>query len=280
MLSGPLLAQSGLTITSPSFNSVVNPGQSITIQVNVPSGLLVQHITVAAPDLGTLIPVPSGPPFRVSIEIPQDAAPQKYVFGAFGTLAGGNSIESNEESIDVERSDHPAGVKIQPSTVVNLPVGHELPLAVRASYNDGTNNDVSNSTLTTYTSKNPRIAQIRNDGVLTAISPGSTEITITNAGVTALVVPVSVPNFLSVIPAEKRLYASATQQFDVIPTVKKLGPFTWSVSPLGYGLIDEDGRFFVSPLIPSVRDLVITATSLSDRTKMASAHVTVYPALT
>ncbi len=61
--------------------------------------------------------------------------------------------------------------------MLELAVGHDMPVRVYGTYGDGAIVDLSQSTQTAYTSQNPNIATVV-AGVVTAIAPGSTTIVV------------------------------------------------------------------------------------------------------
>src|SRR5271163_1711212 len=92
-------------------------------------------------------------------------------------------------SVDVERSDSPQSVIVDPSQI-ELPIGAQLPFSVTGYYTDGSIVDLSKSTQTTYQSQNPVVATVSADGVVIGIAPGSTQVTVDgNISVTVTVDP-------------------------------------------------------------------------------------------
>lgn len=272
----PLYSQSNITITSSATSSIIHPGETILIRVAIPVGWQNNGILIAAPGLQGFIAVPPVFPYEVSVPIPSNAPAKKYRLKAFTSISGGSLIESNTLSITVERPIRPTSIKIEPSRILELSVGAHFPLQVSAIYPDGTTADITDSTLTTYSTRNVAIATVQ-DGILQAVAPGATDLVITNAGVKALLVPVSVLALLTVKPDTARLYASEMEDFHAYPTVKKLAPFIWSVSPGGFGTVDQTGRFTASQSIASIHEVTVTAASVNDPGKRGSAIVTLFP---
>lgn len=81
---------------------------------------------------------------------------------------------------------------------------------------------------------------------------------------------------ISVAPATATLYASQTQQFT--PALSGLpAGVTWSISPAGVGSVSASGLYTAPSLILSSQIVTVTATSVVDPTKSASAAVTLSP---
>lgn len=273
-----LYAQPGITIASPQSGTVIHPGQSITIRLSLTTGMRPKSMGIASPELQTLIPVPETSPSEISFSFPEDVVSGTFTFTAFGTTLNNVELESNNLQFLIERADKPISITVEPSMIHDLAVGDHYPLHVSASFSTGTETDITHSTRTTYSTKNPEIAIVR-QGVLSALKPGHTEITVANSGITAPVVPVSVLNYVSIAPATAKLYGSMTEQFQVYPSVKKLGPFRWSVAPEGLGTINEEGRFTAPSYIAVLQKITVTATSTNDHTKSASVVAILYPPL-
>jgi hypothetical protein len=114
-------------------------------------------------------------------------------------------------------------------------------------------------------------------GFVTAVGPGTANITITNASVSTTV-PVTVPQPVRVLPTAVTLNPSKTRQFHVQlampygtdPTV------TWSLHP-ALGSIDGTGLYTAPSSVDSATRVVVTATSVADPTKSGSAEVQLLP---
>ena len=102
---------------------------------------------------------------------------------------------------------------------------------------------------------------------------GSTNVLPATAAV--LLMPVAV----SVTPANPILYSGQSQQFTANVTNATNTAVTWSMSPAGLGTLDATGRYAAPATVTTEQSVVVTATSVFDPTKSASATVWLMPGL-
>jgi len=82
---------------------------------------------------------------------------------------------------------------------------------------------------------------------------------------------------ISISPNSGALYAGQTQQFTA-NVINAINPsVTWSVTPSGIGSINSTGLYTAPASIATQQTVTVTATSVADNTKSASATVTLYP---
>ena len=86
------------------------------------------------------------------------------------------------------------------------------------------------------------------------------------------IVTVTVPVSVSVSPANATLSASQSQQFTATVTGSSNTAVTWSLSP-AVGTISSSGLYTAPGVIASAQTVTVTATSVADATKSASATV-------
>jgi hypothetical protein len=278
-LTTALRAQPSLRITSPADGTVVRAGQTLTVTV-VASGARFQQVIIISQDpIGFSRPL-MAPPYEFPIEIPADISPRRYWLTADGATAPGEGVRSDSISIVVERPDPPARLSAEPS-LLEMRVNDPGFLRVIATYADGSTADVSQSATTVYSSDSADIVKVTNDGRVTAVGPGSAKITIRNRGA-AVVVPVTVPQPVSIVPTSSSLYPSQTEQFyarvAISPSVSTNTSVTWSINP-PLGSISNTGLYTPPSSVDSVRSVTVTATSVADNTKSASAQVWLFPAI-
>jgi hypothetical protein len=182
-----LLAQT-LRITSPVDGTVVHPGQVVTVTASVSGGTFPYVILGAENPIGyseTLF----APPYQFSVPVPPRISLRRYSLMA-GCTASSKEGAYARVSIDVERPDAPVKVEVQPS-LLNLVVDGTGLLFAYATYADDATEDVSQSTLTKWSSDSPDVVTVTDDGRVIAVGPGAAKITMENAGQIA-VVPVTV----------------------------------------------------------------------------------------
>ena len=276
----PLWAQAVVQITSPADGAVVNPGKALTVTVTTPPGTVFTEVNVSGSNpIGWGLPAYLGPPYQISLPIPSLILPgRRYQLVAIALPSQGDDVLSAPIWIDVERPDSPASLEPDLPYLI-LPVGDsERLIRIVGVFSDGTKLDLATSTLTKYASSAPGIVVVDTEGKITAVSPGTASINVTN-GTAQTVIQVTVPPAISVMPAAKRLYASQTQQFTSWANYGDLASVTWSINPPGVGTVSPTGLYTAPASIASRQAITITATSTLDNTRSATASVTLYPAI-
>jgi hypothetical protein len=160
-------------ITAPPSGTIVTPGQSLTISVG-PASLAGQIWVWGSTPLPDVAPGSS--PNTFTVVIPLTIAPGPYILTAT-VVSNGAVIYSSPVTIDVETLANVEFIAISPSIIVFSQVGDQIPLQVFGTTPDGTTVDVTHSTYTTYSSANTQIATVDGSGIVTAVSPGGTQIT-------------------------------------------------------------------------------------------------------
>jgi hypothetical protein len=272
---------STLRITSPADGERVASGRTLVVKLEASRALR------GAALLGSPVPgvwTLKTPPWEFKIPIPPDMPSRTYSLLAAGTTTGGEGVGSGPVTIDVERPDPPVQITNDVPDLYLPYIGAKLQLLVDGIYSDGSRVDLIYSSLTTYSSDSPAVASVSGTsgyvpgtGFVTAVGPGTANITITNASVSTTV-PVTVPQPVRVLPTAVTLNPSKTRQFHVQlampygtdPTV------TWSLHP-ALGSIDGTGLYTAPSSVDSATRVVVTATSVADPTKSGSAEVQLLP---
>jgi hypothetical protein len=172
---GRLTAQAVLLITSPTNGAIVNPGQTMMVDVSV-SGIVLAATRITAQD-----PIKSGqvliaPPYQFSITIPTKIRPVPYTLVAEGTSVSSAVPSSVPVSIDVEHTATPQSLAA--GTALELAIGEHSPVRVDGTYSDGSVVDLSRSTQTTYDTDPAGIVSVTSEGLVTGLAGGSTTIVI------------------------------------------------------------------------------------------------------
>jgi hypothetical protein len=182
--------QPSLVITSPSSGSVFAPGQSIPVVVQAVGSF--QLVTVfAQPPLQTDQGF-AQPPYQFSVTIPTTASPGPYHIQAFGALAPGKGLKSQDVTVRVENSEPVVSLKTDLSQMIFQFAGEQLPILVTGIFSDGTSSDLSKSQGISYTSNNTAVAIVNGSGLTTATGGGNADIRV-RYGSLFVDVPVSVP---------------------------------------------------------------------------------------
>lgn len=220
-----------LQITAPANGTIVHPGETLSVTVSS-TGEHFKAIALVGPDPIGFHFDQTGVPAVFTIKIPPNTFPGKYMMTANGVTASGQSIDSDTVDIDVERTNLPVKLSFQmPVLYFRSPDG-SFPLMLSATFPDGSTTDVTHSSKVTYRSANPAIAQMSEDGIVTAKSPGNVQVigTYTHEG---RKVEVAVAVNVAVGPVASSAYSlqfpdrpvgGSSDAQHVILTAKTLGP--------------------------------------------------------
>ena len=188
-LANAQLGGMGLVITDPAPSTVVTPGATIQVFVDVEPGITVDEVLIVGPGIAAS---DDAAPFVVTVEIPSELA------GAFEISAiGTNSLNEFFTSPSLDLVAQPAaslvGIDLQPSDPILLGIGSQLQLAVLGAYDDGVSRDLTTASETTFTSLDETIVTVSAEGVLTSQREGITTVLAQNSGfqdsITVTVVP-------------------------------------------------------------------------------------------
>jgi hypothetical protein len=269
-LCASLSAQNRLEITSPRDGTVVAPGHVIGVAVSAP-GALVTDVAIVGWDPIGFSGALASPPFQFDIEIPARITPGKYLLTAVGKAESGALVESEPVMIDVERPDLPQ--KIMTSwRQLDLTVGEQLSIGVTGSYADGSIVDLDKSTQITFASQNPKVATVTNEGFVTAVAAGSTEIVINGS----LSVSIIVEPLVRIFPEKATLKASETREFSAHTTHPPNGKVAWTLNP-NVGTV-ADGVYTAPASLDSTQTVRLTASSIDNPSLTATAVITLSPA--
>lgn len=177
-----------LRIASPADGAVVYSGRTFVVTVEASPGVF-KRVSV----IGTGLMEGPGPlyapPYRFTLRVRPTTNSGTYSVTAIGFTASDERVESQIE-LDVERPDSPVTIKNELSGLF-VDVGHRSLLLITGTFADGSFVDLTYSSLTTYASSDLAVAKVAPNGFVTAVGPGSAEITITNNGA-SVVVPIKV----------------------------------------------------------------------------------------
>jgi hypothetical protein len=278
--AGALPAQT-LQITSPADGILVNSGQTLSVTVNADPSVF-QYVLVGTCLRNPAPPPQTGPSYLFNIQIPLDASSGLCAVGATGSLASGGGDVWDQITIDVERADGPQQLIPGLAALVFSFAGTNMSQDVTGVFADGSRVMLTHSTYIAYSSDTPSVATVDDQGMVTAVAPGTANITITygnaSLGTTSIQVPVIVPVPMTVIPSTSSLYTLQTKKFT---TTLFMDPnldqsVIWSITP-GVGSIDQTGLYTAPSTVPSWTGVTVTATSVADPTKSSSAQIWIFP---
>lgn len=177
-LTGLLVAQPSLRITSPAAGTIVHPGQSLTVTVEATSARAFQQVIVIGGDpIGFSRPL-TAPPYRFTIQIPSKIDPGRYLLTADGATAPGQGTMSDPIEIVVERPDSPVRLRVEPS-ILDLSLSQKGYLRVVGEFADGMTTDLTKSSRVAFASTTPTVATVQAQGIVTALAPGSAKVIVT-----------------------------------------------------------------------------------------------------
>ena len=175
-----LLAQNppDLQITAPANNTIVNPGQTISITLTSPNNSAAKAGVTGETPIGATT-IATSFPAQLSLAIPQEIPLRKYSLTAMGITSGGQTIYSGGVVIDVERPDMPTSLRADPKQILFDGPGETIPLAVMATFPGGSVFDAERSTKVTFASSNTGVATVEQYARVKAVAQGNTTITAT-----------------------------------------------------------------------------------------------------
>lgn len=172
----PCFAQSNLLqIVSPTSGTVVHPGETVVIAVNADRS--VSDVAIMSP-LG-FSQRTNGQDLQFLLTIPSNTTIGAYDVSAMGA-ADGSMVASAPISLQVDIPKSRFNMQTEPSVLRFDAPGETMPLHVIGTFANGSKMDMTHSTQMSYSSQNPQIATVDDQGIVTAVAPGSTRIVVNN----------------------------------------------------------------------------------------------------
>ncbi|MGA8233363.1 MAG: hypothetical protein WB795_17955 [Candidatus Acidiferrales bacterium] len=97
-------------------------------------------------------------PIQFQVWIPADTQPGTYRLTAMGRVSGGE-VQSEAVTIDLEKSEEPVGIWAEPALIQFARVGDEIPARLLGAFAGGSNEELTKSSKTAFSS-----AATRRDG--------------------------------------------------------------------------------------------------------------------
>jgi hypothetical protein len=266
--AGRLLPGQSLQITSPASGTIVSPGQAISVTVAA-SGTFQGVMVIAGNPIGFSQSL-SAAPFQFTLQIPTRIQPGQYPLGAMGYTSPGHPVFSSPITLKVERSDTLVSISIQPPLLHFSTIGVTSRVRVLGSFADGTTTDLTNSSLTSYSSSGKVTAGAY--GVVTAAQYGNDSLQVAYGGLSASI-PVTIEYPFNIAPRAKILYAGQTEQFAIQTAGSTNSAATWSISP-NVGTISNTGLYRAPASITRQQQVTVTATSTTNSVLRSSSTVT------
>jgi hypothetical protein len=255
---GILASGQTLQITSPADGTVIHPGETFSVTVNSPDTAF-QFVGLVGEGPIGFVALKPGVPAHFSLTIPADFnICRKYLITAIGVIVPGKNADSQPIEIDVERPDLPIKLTaLMPKFYFQTP-GGSLPIELIATFNDRRKLDVHESTRIAFSSSNPKIAKVSEDGIVTARSPGNAQAIATYA-LDGRKVQLAIPVAVEVGPLASSAYAldfrdqpagTASAEQQITLANRTLGPIrVLSIETTG-DFVETDNCSSQSPLGP------------------------------
>src|ERR1019366_405500 len=175
----PCFAQSTLLqSTSPASGTVVHPGQVVVIAVRADPS--VSNIAILGQDPLGFSQRTNGQSSQFLLTIPSNTTVGAYDVSALGTASDGSPVASLALSLQVDIPKSRFKMTTHPSVLRFSAAGQAMPLHVIGTFPDGSQVDMTHSIQVSYSSQNPQIATVDDQGIVTAVALGSTRIVVNN----------------------------------------------------------------------------------------------------
>jgi hypothetical protein len=179
----PLIAHEDreITIASPPAGTILTPGQHVTVTVTTTTESKIRSVYIVGRSF-FFSGVKSGPPFVFDMVVPEGVALRSSLV-AVGSRKEGQlgKIESKAVPVDIQLADDSGCVLEEMSPKSFLPdfVGEQLSIGgVSVRCSDGTFVDVTDASATSFTSADSSVATADSHGMVTAVGPGHTTVSI------------------------------------------------------------------------------------------------------
>src|SRR5579872_3259855 len=176
-----------IKIVSPPNDTVVEPGQRVTMEVKVDPMSGIRSVVVGGPDPLAVVGLAKSPPYRFTFTIPKDMPLRPYIFTAGGNTLDEGEMANDSITLDVEKTNPIISLEVHPSEFILVEPGERHTLNVTGTFDDGTKAHLSESTRITYSSDHPEVATVDSMGRVICVTPGKANITISAGSVSAVV---------------------------------------------------------------------------------------------
>jgi hypothetical protein len=166
-----------LQITSPAGGTIVNPGQNVKVTVTSPANERFEAVAIMS--RGGISGDATSVPAELSVQIPRNSDCGKYLVSVSGRTVSGQAVSAYLE-LDVERADAPTELAfLNDWRQLDLRAGEDFHLNVLATFSDGSNLEVTDSSYVTYRSSNTRVATVDRNGEIMSKGAGHATVTAT-----------------------------------------------------------------------------------------------------
>lgn len=173
------IIDSGILITAPTDGSIVEPGESFNIAVAGQNGFNLQKALVFSAEIGVTM---DNAPFTDSLTVPIDALGPLQLF-AIGSDSSGNFTSSDLITIQVQTDLELTEINIINGDIVLVDPNESRQVVVSGLFSDGVLRNLTNDSNTIYTIVIPSVASVTPEGIVSAVSEGSSLLRVTNNGI-------------------------------------------------------------------------------------------------
>ena len=188
-----LASQDKPPLTMTVSSSVVSPGTSLSVTVASPAGQQFPAVLLAGTGPFGFNPL-TRLPATVSLAIPEDASFGREHLTALARTAAGEEVRVTVP-IEIMRPDVPTKLTTD-FQQITVNQGEELPIGLHAEFADGKLVRVAESAAVSYVSTNPKVALVKEYGLVFAVGAGQGSIiaTYSTSGKSVrTIIPVTVP---------------------------------------------------------------------------------------
>jgi hypothetical protein len=157
---------------------VVHPGETVVIAVMADRS--VSNVAIIGQDPLGFSQRTNGQSSQFLLTIPSNTTIGAYDVSAMGTAPDGSVVDSQPISLQVDIPNARFNMQTEPSVLRFDAPGEAMPLHVIGIFANGSKMDMTHSTQMSYSSQDPQIATVDDQGIVTAVAPGSTRIVVNN----------------------------------------------------------------------------------------------------
>jgi beta-glucanase (GH16 family) len=266
--SSPFNLTNLLTLSLPPAPATIGVPNTASFTLEAPAGGLVATVQSSNTFVATVSPT--------AVAIPQGATSGTFVYTGLApgsvtltvTLPGAQPASATAEVAGT------LSISITPATVTLRPLQTQVFTTA-----------ISNSANPAVTwTLSPSVGSLSAAGIYTTPASISTAQTVTVKATSVAdpaksvtgIISLSPPVSVSITPATLTLGLAQTQPFTATVANNSNTAVTWTLSP-AMGNITADGLYTAPSTMPASASVIITATSVSDPTKSASAIITIVP---
>lgn len=173
------IVDSGISITEPADGSVFVPGESFNVTVASQNGFELQKALLLSKETGVAL---DSEPFNGELIVPMDSLGPLQLW-AIGSDSFGNFTYSDPIILRVETSLDLTSINIINGDIVLVDANEERQVVVSGLFSDGIFRNITNDASTFFTMVNPNVASVTADGIVSAVSEGSSLLRVNNNGI-------------------------------------------------------------------------------------------------